>query len=422
MNSPIKSLRTSILEYLHFPPEDLDAIDFIFAVFVSNRMPGDPLWGMLVDASGGGKTEPIRSLRGKPDAYFMGKLTEKSLKSGYRDPKHPEKDPSLLPQLAGKVLIIKDFSPILSMRRESRNTIIGDLRDAYDGFTDDGFGNLGKVSYESRFSLLAGSTLAIERFSGVEQELGERFVKFRARGKDNRSKIRRAIGNTGLDDGWRKKIDAAVSEFLASLTPEFPREIPGELLEPLAIVADFTATARSCVPRDRNHTLAYIPRPEVGTRLGKELAKLLLSLAWIRGKTQPDFEDFATVCRVAEDCLPPNRLNILAAICSKREHSLPDKTGRNTVDDLKTLGILASKSSLEAGWAHSLQEVRKLFSTPTLRKSATSGVSEVFIGIEDGSYRVPPNSADFSEAGGGLAEFFQAIPTFPAPLDDEVGG
>jgi hypothetical protein len=104
-----------------------------------------------VDASGGGKTELLSALQKRPSAYFLSSLPEKTLISGYRDPKHKDRDPSLLPQLDGKVLVIKDLSPLLSMRRESRNQILGDLRDAYDGFTDQGRGNLGRVYYTARF-------------------------------------------------------------------------------------------------------------------------------------------------------------------------------------------------------------------------------------------------------------------------------
>src|SRR6266436_8412074 len=92
----IDTFRATVSQCLFIPTVDLDIIDFIFAVYASNRMPGDPLWGTVIDASGGGKTELLRSLRGKPDTYFLTKLTAKTLKSGYRNPKHPDRDPSIL--------------------------------------------------------------------------------------------------------------------------------------------------------------------------------------------------------------------------------------------------------------------------------------------------------------------------------------
>ncbi|MGC2255527.1 MAG: hypothetical protein WA563_13345, partial [Candidatus Acidiferrales bacterium] len=409
-NPPILKLREAFQRHLSIPAEDLDVIDLVFAVLASHRIPGDPLWGMIIDASGGGKTEVLRSVRHLKDlVVFVSKLTAKSLKSGYRDPKHPKDDPSLLPLLNGKVLIIKDLGPILSMRRDDRNAVLSDLRDAYDGFTDDAYGNIGKVNYESRFSVLAASTLAIERFSSVEQELGERFIKFRARGNDNRSKIRRAANNTGKNESCREEIQRAVTEFMASLPPTVPMKMPDEMREAITVVADFAATARSQVARDRNHELVYAPRPEVGTRLVNELMKLALSLAFIRGKAEPDAEELATVCRIAEDCLPPNRLEVLAAAVACHSSRLPDKTARNTTDDLEILGIFNPDRTLKPEWTESLASVRKLLLTPALRKSATSGGSSIFIGNAESPYKTPPYTTD------GLSEYSASIPTFPAP-------
>ena len=375
MSNHIEALRGTIAECLYIPPVDLDTIDFVFAVYASNRMPGDSLWGAVIDASGGGKTELLRSLRTQPDTYFLSKLTSKTLKSGYRDPKKPDKDPSLLHELDGKVVVIKDLSPLLSMRRDERNSIISDLRDAYDGFSDDGYGNIGKVSYECKFSLLAASTMAIERYDKVEQELGERLVKCRARGTNNLAKVQRAITNIGIDDEWREVIHESVSDFLSALPDEFPQHIPQPLSDAVATVANFTATARSSVPRDRSHELCYIPRPEVGTRLVKELAKLLLSLAYVRGKSEPDLDDLATVCRVAKDCLPPNRLEVLEAAVNGRDCILPESTARNAAADLVVLGILKPATEFTAPWEKSLREVRNLLRTGELHARVTTGVS-----------------------------------------------
>lgn len=343
----LDQLRTRLARWLSIPNEDTELIDFCLSVYKSHEIPGDPLWGILIDASGGGKTELLRAFRNRPDAFFLSKLTENSLVSGYRDPNKPT-DPSLLLQLKEKVLVIKDLAPLLSMRRESRNAIIADLRDAYDGFTDQGRGNIGKVSYEARFTLLAASTLAIERGDTVDQELGERFIKFRARGNRNAEKVRKAVSNIGVDGSMRQDVEESVSRFFASLPRAEAAVIPEALLESLIDLADFTATARSSVARDRNGVIEYLPRPEVGTRLGKELGKLLLALAIIRGKTAPDSADFATTRRVAEDCLPPNRHAVISVLRGRgplrmtdieSATGLPHTTVARTLEDLRVLGL-----------------------------------------------------------------------------------
>jgi DNA-binding transcriptional ArsR family regulator len=358
----ITELRENLSKWLSIPVEDTDLVDFCLAVYKSNELPGDPLWGIVIDASGAGKTELLRAFINRPDAYFLSKLSEKTLVSGYRDPDKPDVDLSLLPKLDGKVLVIKDLAPLLSMRRESRNAIIADLRDAYDGFTDQGLGNLGKVSYKSRFSLLAASTLAIERADTMDQELGERFIKFRARAESGIDKVRKAIGNIGADDSMRNDIEGAITRFLDSLPKATGCVIPRGLRENLVALADFTAKTRSSVARDRNGTLQYRPKPEVGTRLGKELGKLLLALAAVRQKSEPDIVDFATVRRVGEDCLPPNRLAVISALRRgprrmseiARSTGLPHATVSRTIDDLEVLGIVERVKATEFSDAWSL--------------------------------------------------------------------
>ena len=346
----IEKLRADLARWLSIPPEDRDVVDFTLGVYKSHDIPGDPLWGIIIDASGAGKTELLRAFRNRSDAYFLSNLTENTLVSGYRDPKAPEKDPSILPELNEKVLVIKDLAPLLGMRAEARGAVIAGLRDAYDGFTDQGRGNLGRISYEARFTLLAASTLAIERTDTIEQELGERFIKFRARSADSRDKVRKAISNLGADSPMRHDIEGAVSLYLDQLPKANNAQVPAQLQEPLVDLAVFTAKARSHVARDRNGVIQYLPRPEVGTRLGKELGKLLLSLAVIRGKDRPDQLDFATVVRVAEDCIPPNRIVVLRALRGEcvaasdieRTTGLPHTTSLRTLEDLEVLGLVES--------------------------------------------------------------------------------
>ncbi len=102
----------------------------------------------------------------------------------------------------------------------------------------------------------------------------------------------------------------------------------------------------------RNGAIQYLPRPEVGTRLGKELGKLLLALAVVRGNCVPDNSDFATVVRVAEDCVPPNRMTVLHVLRVGEERfspsdieratGLPHSTATRTLEDLEVLGLAES--------------------------------------------------------------------------------
>jgi hypothetical protein len=183
------------------------------------------------------------------------------------------------------------------------------------------------------------------------------FIKFRARGNNRKGKAGKAIDGIGQDDLMRKGIEGAINSFLDGLPRIGELLINTDLRRRLVDLADFTAAARSPVPRDRQGVLQYHPRPEVGTRLGKELGKLLIVLAAVRGKTQPDNEDFATVQRVADDCLPPNRLLAIDAFRSAvgrplyateiaEVTRLPKSTAARVVDDLVILEVVDEVSTL----------------------------------------------------------------------------
>lgn len=263
-STKIHGLRAAISKWLSIPDEDAEVIDFIIAVYKSHGIPGDPIWAQFVDASGGGKTELLRTLKNRPNCYFLSKISENSLISGYREPGKSTKDPSLLPLLNEKVLIIKDLAPLLQMRAESRNVIFSQLRDAYDGFTSEGKGNIGRVEYSSRFTLLAATTLSIDREDTMQQELGERFVKFRARGDGRIAKTRKAMENIGKDGDMRKEIEDAVCDFLDALGSATEVRVPELMIDKLTQLADFVSAARSPVPRDRRGDILYHPKPEVG--------------------------------------------------------------------------------------------------------------------------------------------------------------
>ena len=120
-------------------------IHTIFGAIFANRLDSDPVWIYIVGPPGGGKSEILRSLAGHPTIHTEGKLTRNRLVSGFTT--KDGKDPSLLPQLNGKILIMEDFTQILNMRYDEIHEILGDLRKAYDGDFAKGVGTERKTKY-----------------------------------------------------------------------------------------------------------------------------------------------------------------------------------------------------------------------------------------------------------------------------------
>jgi len=326
---------------------DPDLLDVVFGVIFAHLLDGDPVWLFIIGPPGDGKTEVVRALSIVAMVFMLSSLKPAALISGYET--DDGSDPSLLPKLDGKVLIVKDFTTVLTMPNEARAEILGTLRDAYDGEASKAFGN-GKVpTYRSRFGLLAAVTPAIESYWGVSQQLGERFLRFRLQGGGRVAKVTKAVANAKEETRMRCELSEAARGVLAQPFREVC--IPLDVAEQLIHLADFVSRARSEVARDRKGAVEFIPMPEIGTRIGKALKKLAMGIALARGADTVDADILRIIRRVAKDCIPSVRSKLLAALWELRngEYSTADvaeaaevatDTARVWLDDLRLLGIV----------------------------------------------------------------------------------
>lgn len=323
--------------------DSTDAIDIMLATAISQQIDGEPIWMFLVGPPGSAKTETLSSLSFMPNAYMTSSVTPHSLISGANWSKGD--DPSLIPRLDGKVMVIKDFTSILSMRDTDKDEIFGILRDAYDGKCGKEFGNGVVRNYKSRFTILAAVTPSIYALSSSHTALGERFLKFGV--GDNLVHhsedeiIKRAIGNinrettmrTDLADvvdaflGRRIKVERIIGGHLPTLTPVIEERI--------IALARFGARMRGSVTRDtyRNDIVTSRPSAEVGSRLGKQLAKLCQSLAVIYGRRVVTLAEYRFVKKVMLDTIPQRIEDMLRFILL----TCPTETDKMTAGDLAAM-------------------------------------------------------------------------------------
>ncbi len=328
---------------------DPDLLDVVFGVVIAHRIDGDPVWLFIIGAPGDGKTEALRALFECPDIYALSTLTPGSLISGYIVDEG-EDDPSLLPKLDGKILVVKDFTAVLQMPNEARQEILGILRDAYDGEAGKAFGTGDVRKYKSRFGFLAAVTPVIESYWGVAAQLGERFLRFRIISEGRKEKVRRALANSSAESTMREELMMAAHGVLAQKFTAIPA-IAASIERRLIALADFVALARSEVARDRQGVMQYAPAPEVGTRVGKELQKFAQGIAMARGKPSVDDDIYRIVCRVGHDCIPSLRGLLLNELWKNRAKfeptsviadgaDLPTDTANAWLGDLRLLGIV----------------------------------------------------------------------------------
>lgn len=349
-------------QWLHMPKSEVLAV--LFGAVLANRLDGDPLWLFFVGPPGSAKTELLMSLSEAPLIITTTSLTPHALVSGANF--LGGGDPSLIPKLNGKVLVIKDFTTILNMNSFQRDEIFGILRDAYDGQTEKWFGNGVHRKYFSRFGILAGVTNVIEAYSHSSSVLGERFLKYKIRlsGRIDigRDEITRALQNIARESKMRLALQETSKKALErniTKLPTISKEMAGKFLK----LAQWVAALRGVVSREKyTGEILFKPSSEIGTRLAKQLAKLAIGVALVKHKDYIDQETYDIVCRVGQDTAPDRVEEVVRQLYLKSRNSFattsqiaewtrfPTATCTRLLQDLDLLHIVQKEEGARGYW------------------------------------------------------------------------
>lgn len=309
----LSDVMATFRKWLHL--KSTDGILVMLACVVTQSMDGPPVWVFLVGPPGSAKTAILASLNTYEGIYSTSSLTVHSLISGANFKENT--DPSLIPKLNGKVMVVKDFTSIMAMRDADKDEIFGILRDAYDGRCGKVFGNGVERHYESRFTVLAAVTPRIYDLSSSHSALGERFLKFSVGDNlvhDSEEEIiARAIGNINSELKMNQEFQDVVVEFLTrtvdtSVIPSIPKAIERKIVA----LAMWGARMRGSVTRDnyKNDIMTSRPSAEIGSRLGIQLAKLAKGLAMVYGHAEVTMEEYRLLKKMMLDTIPQRNEDI----------------------------------------------------------------------------------------------------------------
>lgn len=222
----LAALKARIARYLLLA--DLLALDIVLGVAKPQDLPSDPPWLMLVGPPSGTKTEFVSLLEAHADVFPLSDLSEQSLVNGLtirekaEDGTVYEVDPSLLARLTHHILLLKDFTTVLSMNRDKRAAILAQLREIYDGKYDKVWGTGKELHWRGRLGFIAGVTNAIDNHHDVMGILGPRFVLLRLQQLNRRAMARRAMQNARGNADLRQ-LHNDVACFLQTLPDVAPR-------------------------------------------------------------------------------------------------------------------------------------------------------------------------------------------------------
>jgi ribosomal protein L37AE/L43A len=287
-------------------------IKLMLATIFANRLRDEKVWMFFVAPPSNTKTEFVSALAMCHETRHITTLTDKTLVSGWIGV--GKSDPSLIPQLNNKVLVIKDFTPILTMPPIMREVIYSQLRDVYDGSFEKVFGHNIVRSYKNiHFGILAAVTGSIERTAYMQQTLGERFIRYSlpldkedlSENAEKRimKKSYKAFENVGNVQDKRYKVQILLRNFLQYHKPP-PVRVPDVLKDKIIYLGRLTAAMRGVVDRDFKERMIYKPTKEGPTRILKQFKLVCIGLASVDAREEVNDDDYAILKEVALSSTP----------------------------------------------------------------------------------------------------------------------
>ncbi|WP_347756098.1 bifunctional DNA primase/polymerase [Agrococcus sp. ProA11] len=346
---------------------DMDAIDLCLAATAVQRMgSGDPVWPMIVAAASTAKTETVQTLSGAGARIVSAIASEGALLSATsKGERTSEATGGLLREIGDGVLVLKDFTTILSMPSATRAPILAALREIYDGKWSRTVGTDGGrvLEWAGRITVVGAVTNAYDDAHGVIAAMGDRFAVLRVDSTRGRLEAgRKALSNTGSEVAMRAELAAAAGGVIAGaeLVPVEPTD---EEAEAILAAADLVTRARTHVVTDYRGNVVDAHSPESPMRFAKQLGQVLRGAVAI-GRSREDALRLAL--RVARDSVPPMRLAVLEDVAAHPGATTTNvvkrlQKPRTTVDRqlqvLHQLGLLTTADEqLGTLWMYTLAE------------------------------------------------------------------
>jgi len=290
-----------------------------------------PIWGLLVGASGTGKSFLLEALGNVKGIYPLDSISSKGLISGYEDPERPGMDASLLPKLDNQVILSSDFSSFLldtdPVARAGREAL---LRTGYDQPLAKHYGNQDATKrWDVRFGILGAITPDIDGHRDYRANLGERFIMFRLQApkgiKARLDPLDRALTagpesrplKESLKGVVASSLDQALSDVGGRNHPFKLVSLPATLSLSLQVMADFVAQART------NPSKVGPTDPEIGSRLALQVIQLVSCRAFLEGRSEVNQDDVRFAARVYGDTLPAHVFRLCKALWGEGRPEVP---------------------------------------------------------------------------------------------------
>ena len=337
---------------------DIGTLDAMLAVAASEKLSGDPAWLLIISGPGNAKTETVQSTSAL-GAHIISTIASEGalLSATSRKERSKAATGGLLRKIGDRgILVVKDFTSILSTDRDTRTSVLAALREIHDGHWVRNVGTDGgrTLTWSGRIVVIGACTTAWDQAHAVIAAMGDRFVLVRSDSSTGRiSAGTHAIRNTGVESTMRKELADAVAGLISHIDPAQPCEVTDEEAEQILLAANIVTLARTGVEIDYRGDIIDAHMPEMPTRFARQLTQVLRGARAI-GMSQQ--EAMALVIRCARDSMPPLRLAILEDIVKhpdsriidvRRRLQRPRATADRALQALHVLGLLTCREEEE---------------------------------------------------------------------------
>ena len=328
----------------------------VLGTVAANRLPGDPLWLLIVGPPSSGKTEALDALSELPEYNAVSTFSEAGLLSGSSTREGSSATGGLLMQLGERGLIVaSDFGTLLNEHGSTRNRLFACLREVFDGKFVRRLGTDGGKTFAwvGHAGFLGACTEAIDSSAVDLGLLGERFSHYRvpeSTADDDFNACVVADENAGHQGEIRTERSRLVSDFFATLTiPDVLSPLSEDEQTRLVTLATLGARCRSSVVRDGygSRDIELVPGHERSPRLYGQLRQLQAGLVVIDA---PPHEVWRLLAKVALDGVHPGRRKVIDFLISARgEHTTASVAGhcrltvtptRRHLQDLTAHGVV----------------------------------------------------------------------------------
>lgn len=323
----------------------------LLSMVIGARLNAPSVWLFVIGGTSSGKSTALSVLYGIEYVTLVSDLTPNTFLSGM---KVAGKETSLLKKLGNNfVVIMKDFTTMISKADEAKQQIIAQMREIYDGHISKETGNGTTVSWGSKNDpwkgmFLMAATEGIYKIQSDFADMGTRAINYVLPPQDERKSIMRGLTNTQNDAIAQvklKELQADVAEFVTGMVAIAPTEfapISEDMMVDITNMAMLAERARSSIDRDYRGEIQLAQSAGVGIRMAKQLMALAQFMEYANGGRMTETMR-NTVFKVAADSMPKQRrlaIDMLARykrvqhIALAMEINYPAPVVRKWIEDL----------------------------------------------------------------------------------------